>query len=68
MHVGNGSVIIELTGTPSVALDLETESGSISNSQDVSIIEESKYTLIGTIGSGASTLTVDVGNGNITIK
>ncbi|MFC1978454.1 hypothetical protein ACFLVP_00505 [Chloroflexota bacterium] len=67
-NIGNGSAIIELTGSPSVAVDLDTDRGTVTSTQEVTITEQSKETLVGTIGGGAATLTVDIGNGNITIK
>jgi len=66
---GNGAVTAELTGTPSVALDLEIQQrGKISYSSAVNVSEKSEYHLKGTIGDGEAELTIRTGTGNITIK
>ena len=66
---GNGAVTAELTGTPSVALDLEIQQrGRISYSSAVKVISRSEYRLIGTIGDGEAELTIRTGIGNITVK
>lgn len=66
---GNGAVTAELTGTPSVALDLEIQQrGKISHSSAVKVREKSEYHLRGTMGNGEAELMVRTGTGNITIK
>ena len=66
---GNGAVTAELTGKPSVTLDLEIQQrGRISYSKSVQVRERSEYHLKGTIGEGEAELTVRTGTGNITIK
>jgi DUF4097 and DUF4098 domain-containing protein YvlB len=65
---GSGSVTVELTGSPSVALDLETDDGEVKSDLPVTVEEISKGRLVGTIGDGEATLTVRVGSGDITIK
>ena len=67
-NTGSGSVVVELRGTPSVAIDLETDDGEVISELPVDVIESSKYKLVGTIGDGEADLTVHVGSGDITIK
>ncbi|MFC1994350.1 DUF4097 domain-containing protein [Chloroflexota bacterium] len=66
--VGNGSITAELIGSPSVILDLETDDGVIKVNLPVTISEQSKYRLAGTIGDGEANLTVRTGSGDITVK
>ena len=68
LTAGNGSVTVELTGSPSVALDLETDDGDIEVGPPVTITQQAEGKLVGTIGTGDATLTVSVGRGNITVK
>lgn len=69
INIGNGSVTVELSGSPSVALDLEIqESGNIIVDLPVTVSEQSDYNLIGTIGNGEALLEVNIGNGDITVK
>ncbi len=69
MSVGNGSVTVELSGSPSVALDLEIEEkGTIKVDLPVSASEQSDYRLVGNIGTGEASLGVTTGAGDITIK
>jgi len=69
MTAGNGAVTAELTGTPSVALDLEIQQrGKISYSSAVKVISRSEYRLRGAIGDGEAELTIRTGTGNITVK
>ncbi|MFC2058915.1 DUF4097 domain-containing protein [Chloroflexota bacterium] len=65
---GNGSITAELMGSPSVILDLETDDGVIKVDLPVTISEQSKYRLAGTIGDGEANLTVQAGSGDIIIK
>jgi len=68
-NVGNGSVTVELMGSPSVALDLEAEQkGKVRCNLPVTVSEQSEYRLVGTIGNGEATLKVRTGTGNITIR
>ena len=67
-NTGSGSVVLELTGMPSVAIDLETDDGEVTSELPVDVIESSKYKLVGTIGDGEADLTVHVGSGDIKIK
>lgn len=66
--VGNGSVTLELTDSPSVALDLETDDGDVEVELQVTVHESSEGRLVGTIGDGEAALTVRTGSGDITIK
>ena len=69
LGTGNGAVTAELTGTPSVALDLEIQHrGKIRHSSAVKVREKSQYHLKGTIGDGEAELTIRTGTGNITIR
>ena len=69
LGTGNGAVTAELTGTPSVALDLEIQQrGKISHSSAVQVRERSEYHLKGTMGEGEAELTIRTGTGNITIR
>ena len=69
MGVGNGSITAEITGSPSLSLDLEIESqGKVRCDLPVTVSEQSEHRLIGTIGNGDATLTARTGSGNITIK
>jgi DUF4097 and DUF4098 domain-containing protein YvlB len=65
---GSGSVNVELTGSPSVSLDLETDDGEVKYGASVTVSEMSEDRLVGTIGDGEAALTIRVGSGNITIK
>lgn len=67
-NVGNGSVTIELTGSPSVALELETDDGDVRSDLPVTQSEVSEGRLVGNIGNAEAALTVHAGSGNITIK
>lgn len=68
-NVGNGSVTVELMGSPSVALDLEAEQrGKVRCNLPVTVSEQSEYRLVGTIGNGEATLKIRTGTGNITIR
>jgi len=73
-NVGNGSVTMELPGSPkggifpSVTLDLEVEQdGKVRCDWPVTVQEQAEQRLVGTIGDGEAALTVRIGNGNITI-
>ncbi len=67
--VGNGSVTAELTGSPSVVLDLEVEQkGKIRCDLPIAETEKSEYRLAGTVGSGEAALKVNIGTGNIIIR
>jgi DUF4097 and DUF4098 domain-containing protein YvlB len=67
--IGNGSVTVEITGSPSLSLDLEIDdSGRIRVDLPVSVSEQSEYRLIGTVGDGEASLNVRTGSGDITIK
>ena len=66
--IGNGPVTVELLGSPSVALDLETEDGEVKSDLPVTVQEKTKHRLVGTIGEGEASLSVHTGNGDITIK
>jgi hypothetical protein len=66
--LGNGDTTVELAGSPSVALDLETNDGEVITEIDVSVSHMAEGRLVGTIGNGEAMLIVDTGNGNITIK
>ena len=66
--IGNGSVTVELTGSPSVALDLETDDGKVRSDLPVGESEVSEGRLVGNIGNGEAALTVRAGAGNITIR
>jgi len=69
LSAGNGAVTVELTGSPSVALDLEIEQkGKIRVDPPATVSEESDYRFIGTIGNGEAALKVSTGTGDITIK
>ncbi|UCB42828.1 MAG: DUF4097 family beta strand repeat protein [Dehalococcoidales bacterium] len=69
ISIGNGPVTVEITGSPSVSLDLEIDDrGKIRVDLPVAVSEQSEYRLIGTIGDGESTLDVHTGSGNITIR
>ena len=65
---GSGSVIVELTGSPSVALDLETDDGGVNSDLPIAVSEKSQYRLVGILGDGEAELTVRVGSGDIIIK
>lgn len=66
---GSGSVTVELSGSPSMALDLEIQQrGRIRVDLPVMVSEQSEHRLIGTIGDGEASLNVRTGSGNITIK
>ena len=66
---GNGSVTAELTGSPSVELDLEIEQGGkVRVDLPVTVREEAERKLVGTVDSGEAALTVRVGKGDITVK
>lgn len=69
-NTGSGSITAELTGSPSVVLDLETDDGEVSVGSDLqaAVSEESRYRFVGTIGDGGAELTVRAGSGDITIK
>lgn len=66
--IGNGPVTVELLGSPSVALDLETEDGEVKSDLPVTVQEKTKHRLVGTIGEGEASLNVRAGSGDITIK
>ena len=68
LSVGSGSVTVELAGSPSVTLDLETDDGNVTVDLPATAREESKERFVGTIGTGDAALNIRVGNGNITIK
>ena len=68
VNVGNGATVMELTGSPSVALDLETDDGEVKCELAVTASEQSKDRLVGTVGNGDATLSVQTGSGDITIK
>lgn len=68
LSAGSGSVTMELAGTPSVAVDLETDDGEVTSDLPVDVIESSKYKLVGIIGDGEADLNVRVGSGDITIR
>ncbi|MFC1983820.1 DUF4097 domain-containing protein [Chloroflexota bacterium] len=69
LTVGNGNVTVELTDSPSVALDLEIEQhGTLRCDLQATVSEESNYRFVGTIGDGEAGLTVRTGTGDITIK
>ena len=67
-NTGSGSVTVELTGSPSVSLDLETDDGEVRSDLPVTVSVKSQYRLVGTIGDGEAALTVRTGNGDIKIK
>jgi DUF4097 and DUF4098 domain-containing protein YvlB len=68
-NVGNGSMTVELSGSPSVALDLEIQDrGTISVAQPTSVTEQSDYLFVGTIGDGEASLEASIGSGDIVIK
>jgi len=67
-NTGSGSVILELTGSPSVALDLETDDGEVKSDLPIAVSEKSQYRLVGILGGGEAELTVRVGSGDIIIK
>ena len=66
--IGNGPVTVELLGSPSVALDLETDDGEVKSDLPVTVQEKTKHRLVGTIGEGEASLNVRAGSGDITIK
>jgi len=69
ISTGNGSVTVEITGSPSLSLDLEIyDRGKIRVDLPVAVSEQSEYRLIGTVGDGETSLNVSTGSGNITIK
>ena len=65
---GTGDVTVELMGSPSAALDLESEDGKVRCDLPITISEKSEWRLVGTIGNGEAALTVRTGTANITIK
>jgi DUF4097 and DUF4098 domain-containing protein YvlB len=67
-NTGSGSITAELTGSPSVVLDLETDDGEVKSDLPMAVSEKSKYRLVGTIGEGGAELTIRAGSGDITIK
>jgi len=69
VSVGNGSITMEITGSPSLSLDLEIESqGRVRCDLPVTVSEQSEHRLIGTVGNGEATLIARTGSGNITIR
>lgn len=66
--LGNGPVTVELLGTPSVALTLETPNGDVIRDLQITVQEMTDELLVGTIGDGEASLSVRTGNGDITIK
>ncbi len=65
---GSGSVTIELAGSPSVELDLESDDGEVRVDLQVEVRESSEGRLVGTVGSGDAALTVFTGSGNIVVR
>ena len=57
-----------MTGSPSVALDLESNDGEVKSALPVTVTEMSEGRLVGTIRNGEGALTVHTGSGNIAIK
>lgn len=69
IDIGNGPVTVEITGSPSLSLDLEIDDrGKIRVDLPVTVSQQSGYRLIGTVGDGEAALNVRMGSGNITIK
>lgn len=65
----NGSIEVELTGTPSVVLDASTSNGDIRH-PDVAILatETESDHLVGTIGAGEADLYIETSNGNVVLR
>jgi len=66
--VGNGSVTLELAGSPSLALDLKSDDGDVRVDLQVTVRDKAEGKLVGTVGNGEGVLKVRVGTGDITIK
>ena len=64
----NGSVYVELKGTPSVSLDAKTSNGKVASKLPILATVTKEDHLIGKIGEGDADLYIRTSNGDITIK
>ena len=66
---GSGSVTAQLTGTPSVDLDLKIEQeGKIRVELSETVVENTEHRFAGTVGAGDAALTVRAGDGDIVVE
>ena len=66
---GSGSVTAQLTGTPSVDLDLKIEQeGKVRVELSATVVENTEHRFAGTVGAGDAALTVRVGDGDIVVE
>lgn len=69
LSCGSGSIMVEFDGSPSVAIDAETDRGTIRNKFSMSATTLSQQgRLVGTIGEGTAGLKIRTGSGDITIR
>ena len=64
----NGSITVELTGTPDVRLDLKTDGGRARSELATATSFSSGRELRGVVGDGSSLLRARTGNGDITVR
>jgi hypothetical protein len=64
----NGSVQVELAGTPSIKLDASTSNGDVTSLLPILATKTESNHLVGTIGSGEADLYIKSSNGNVTVK
>jgi len=64
----NGSVQVELTGTPSVHLDASTSNEKVKCALPILATKTDTDHLVGTIGPGEAELFIETSNGDVTIK
>jgi len=64
----NGSVDVELLGTPSVSLEATTSNGDITSELPMTdaLIEDDR--IVGTVGDGEANLYISTSNGDVTIR
>jgi hypothetical protein len=64
----NGSVQVELTGTPSVHLDASTSNEKVKCALPILATKTDSNHLVGTIGAGEAELYIQTSNDDVTIK
>lgn len=64
----NGSVVVELQGTPSVVLDAETSNGDVTCDLPILATVTRDERLVGKIGEGEADLYIRTSNGDVTVR
>jgi hypothetical protein len=68
LRTSNGSVTVELLGTPSVRLDATTSNGEVRSGLPITATQTSSTRLEGTIGDGEASLMIRTSNGDVTVR